>query len=772
MEQDRKNQKIDLSAAFLEIKNRWWWFVISFLICGSLGYMYLRAKRPVFDVRAKMYISTDESGGFGGSLMSTTLSILGQGRGDMEDEIYVVTSRENVTKAARNLKLTRSYYESTGFLRKNRLYNTQPVEISMPEEWFDTISVNLKFNINLHDNGTVDIKVQKGWFKTLADVENQALPAVVNTPYGNIKIAKTSFFKEGVAKKLTARLMSYDFFCESIFEYLTVSVASKKTTTMVFQMRSPDVKMSKDLINQLMALYNERELRVKNELANKTNEFLTERLNALHDALATSENSIQSFKNSNNIVDLEAEAQYQLTKKGTLEPKIVETQSQLSILEMTRDFLAKPGNEYAMIPFSSPITGDAAATAINSYNDLILNYIKLKDNARQDNVALKTLSDQIAAMRSNVRETVNRSISHTRVVLNDLLSNSRDNSSRLNRLPAQEREFIDLKRMQVVQNELYSFLLQKKEENELMLAAAIPKGQIVDAAYSSTLPISPKVTLVALEVLVAALLLPILLIYLSSVFKTKFASVDQLRGLTPLPILGEICHNRHDEGVVVKSGRTTSITELFRLVRNNIQFMLPNPDDKIVLVTSSVSGEGKSFISANVSASLSMLSDKKVILIGADVRAPKLAEYLNIDKNHLGLTNYLSSSEVGIDDIIVSNVNEQYDVIISGPVPPNPSELLLSPHMDTLLEELRRRYDYIIIDSAPIAMVSDSFSLINKVNLTVYVTRANYTRKHYINFLNDEAESGRLGTVALVLNDTDRRVSYGYGYGYGHKDEE
>lgn len=771
MEREQKNQTIDLSAIFHEMKIHWKWFVISFIACSLLGLGYLRVKRPIFDIRGKMYISSEGgASGLGKSILNS-LALFGEGSGDIDDEIYVISSHKNVVDAARNLKLNRVYFERTGFLKKKRRYNNSPVEIAAADEWMDTLSTSIKFKIKIHEDGKADIKATHGWFETYADLESQTFPVDIPTPYGNVKLVKTQFFQEGHPTEINATIMSYDQFSESIFDYLHISTASKKTSTIVFQMRSPDVKMSKDLINELMRLYNISGLAVKNEIANKTNEFLDERLNVLHDALSDSENSIQSFKNQNNIVDLEAEAQYQLTKKGSLEPKIIEAQSQLAILEMTRDFLAKSGNEYMLIPFASANTSDASNSAIQSYNELILKYIQLKDNARQDNIAMKNLSEQIDAMRTNVRETVNRSISHTRVVLNDLLSSSRDNTSRLNRLPAQEREFIDLKRMQVVQNELYSFLLQKKEENELMLAAAIPKGQVVDAAYSSTLPIAPKKTIVFLSVLIASFAIPLLLLYIKSLFKTKFSNIEQLKSLTHLPILGEICHNRYDNHIVVTGKKTTSITELFRLVRNNVQFMLPNADDKVILVTSSVSGEGKSFISTNIAASLALLEERKVILIGADVRAPKLAEYLNIHAP-AGLTNYLSSPEVSIDDIINRTEVPDLDAILSGPVPPNPAEMLLSKHMDTLIEELRRRYDYIVIDSAPIAMVSDSFSLSRFTNLTVYVTRANYTKKHFVGYLNEESSSGRLMKPAVILNDTDRKVSYGYGYGYGVRDED
>ena len=323
-----------------------------------------------------------------------------------------------------------------------------------------------------------------------------------------------------------------------------------------------------------------------------------------------------------------------------------------------------------------------------------------------------------------------------------------------------------LYREQGIQNTLYTFLLQKREENALVLAATTPKGKVVDNAYAQSKPVSPNVPVVLLIGLIAGLMLPILLLYLKNLFTTKFSTQDELQDLTKSPVLGEICHNRHRDSLVVKPGKTSSIVELFRLLRNNVQFLMTKKDDKVVLVTSSISGEGKSFISANLASSFALLG-KKTALVGMDIRSPQLAKMLDI-KDAPGVSNFLSNSDIGFDAIVqqVPDV-ENLNVIVAGPVPPNPSELLLGDRTSQLFDQLRENFDIIIIDSAPIAMVSDTFSLAKFGDATLFVTRANHTKRRLIKYFNEVVARDQFHNAAVVLNDSNPRLSAGYGYGYG-----
>ena len=372
-------------------------------------------------------------------------------------------------------------------------------------------------------------------------------------------------------------------------------------------------------------------------------------------------------------------------------------------------------------------------------------------------------------MRETIKKGVNNTLNAIKIQLDKANQVSNQSQGEMSAVPTQEREIRSLYREQGIQNTLYTFLLQKREENALVLAATTPKGKVVDHAYAQSEPVSPNKPVVVLIALLAGLLLPVLILYLKNLFTTKFSTQDELQELTKSPVLGEICHNRHRSLLVVKPGKTSSIVELFRLLRNNIQFLMTHKDDKVVLVTSSISGEGKSFISANLASSFALLG-KKVVLVGMDIRNPQLAKILKLNDTP-GVTSYLSNSDTSIESITqqVASV-EGFNVIVAGTIPPNPSELLLGERTSQLFDDLRQRYDIIIIDSAPIAMVSDTFSLAKFSDATLFVTRANHTKRNLVKYFNEVVARKQFNNVAVVLNDSNPRLSAGYGYGYGKEE--
>jgi len=384
-------------------------------------------------------------------------------------------------------------------------------------------------------------------------------------------------------------------------------------------------------------------------------------------------------------------------------------------------------------------------------------------------MALKQVEQQIDAMRSNVLDGVNSSIKGLNVQIAKARNQYNTSSGSLGKVPTQEREARELYRQQGIQNTLYTFLLQKREENSLVLAATTPKGKIVDHAYAENTPIKPNKLFILALALMAGLMLPLFLVYMKDLFTTKFSNQEELEEISQVPFIGHIHHNRHSTQLVVKEGKTSAIVELFRYVRNNLQFILNKEDDKVILVTSSVSGEGKSFISTNIASSFALLG-KRVALVGMDIRSPKLATMLDLQEMP-GVTSYLSRGDVTLDQIVQPCKEVKgMDVYVGGAIPPNPSELLLGDRVKDFFNDLRERYDIIIVDSAPVAMVSDSFALDKFINATVYVTRANYTRRNLIKFMNRIAANKQLKNMCVVLNDT--KPSNDATYGYGQKTTE
>lgn len=766
-----KDTKIDVGSVVALLRRNWWMFAVSIGVCLLFAGVYLYRKHPVFAIHSKVLVAYDRGQGSMGSSLMQSLSLGGVGGSGVEDEILVMNSHSIREQAMNELKLNRAYSRSENFLKKEYFYNNSPIEISAPNELFDTLSVGLKFNIEANkDLSKIHVKVKKGMFNTLADVTASKLPMVVSTPYGFFSVDTTKFYVPGEDLDIDVAVSGNSNLAEVYALNLTVVKPEKKANVISLYFEDINVKRGKDFLDKIVELYNRRGQEEKNEMAVNTGRFIDERLKYLYADLSESEEKIEKFKKDKNIANVTAEATYLMGRKSELEEKLIEAETEFEILTMTRQYISNPENKYSLIPYTTGV--GSASNAINSYNDLIMRRVTLLNNAKNGSVTLANLDEQINVLRNNIILTLDKNYETAQLRLEELRSQTKLSQMKLNGMPTQEREYLELLREQTIRNTLYSFLLQKREENQLVLAASTPKGKIVDYAYTYGEPIAPKKMLVLFVALFMGLMIPAAWLYLRPMLSNKFDSIESLSRLTYLPILGEICHSRKvKEAVVVVSEKSTRpIAELFRLLRSNLQFMFPASlsTGKVLLVTSSCSGEGKTFMSINVAESLALM-DKKVVLVGMDIRLPMLAENLNLSKSP-GVTNYLAGSVDDIDKLVNKSAN--CDVIVAGPVPPNPSELLLSERIEKLINELKNRYDYVVIDSAPIGLVSDTFSLSKFGDVTLFVTRANYTKRSFLSYLNSVVERGLLKNVAIVINDTNPKLSHGYGYGYGSDEKD
>lgn len=760
-----KEQRIDFGEIFSKYKRNWWMFALSLLLCLGLAAFYLAVKSPVYLVVSKVLVEQDDNASSAGANLLRSLSIGGAGS-KVDDEVIVMGSQELLSQMINRLKINRTYFEKKGFLKKVDHYNTSPIEIEAPDALFDTLSIAMTFKITVDEKGKTDVKVKKGMFKTLAHVKDATLPVTVKTPYGIYVVDKTKFFKAGKDVSIKALVVGNVPKAESLAEEMTVKVLSKKSNGIYMDVAETNVGRGKDMLNTLMALYNERCQREKDEMAVNTGKFIDERLGLIYTELTKSEADIERYKKSHNMIDVGLQTKSNIGKQEAADRAVVNLETRYQIMNMVKDFVRNPANKNQMIPFDADST--SASASIKAYNELVAERIKLGSSAKDNNQALQALDTQIAAMHNNVVSGVENAMRAMRIQINQVNQMSANAGSAMSAIPTEEREARALYRQQGIQNTLYTFLLQKREENALVLAATTPKGKIVDHAYAQSHPIKPKPMMVLFLALVMGLLLPLLLLSVKKLLTTKFSTQDELAEIIQAPVIGEICHNRHKSQLVVKPGKTSSIVELFRLVRNNLQFLLTNDGDKVLLVTSSVSGEGKSFVSANLAASFALL-DKKVALVGMDIRSPRLAEMLEL-QSLPGVTAYLAKPGMNLSDIVQSSAEVSgLDVFVAGAVPPNPSELLLSNRVNDFIDQLRAHYDMIVIDSAPIAMVSDTFSLAKFSDAVLFVTRANYTKRNLMNYLNTVMSRGQLKNVSVVVNDTNPNVSTGYGYGYGEE---
>ena len=754
---------VDFGNIFNKYKRYWWLFALSLVACIGLSILYLKYTLPKYLVISTVLVDQDDDAGSAGASLLKSLSI-GGGGASVDDEVVVMGSQEICNKMIKELKINRIYVQRNSPLNREELYKKSPIEIDAPDEVFDTLSIGMTFKISIKEDGKADIKVKKGLFKTLATLENQMLPVNVKTPYGIFMVRATEYYKPGKEVVINANVKGNQLRAEDIMKDLTVKVLNKKSNAIYMDIEIANIERGKDMLNTMTTLYNERGQQEKDEQAINTANFINERLTLIYNDLTNSEADIEAYKRTHNVADVAVQTKTSIGRQEMADNRIVQLEAQYRIVNLINDFINDPRNKHSYIPFEADST--AASGSIRAYNELVMKRAELAKSAKEGNDVLKEIDHQINTMRESVRQGVNNTLSALKIQIDKANQLSNESQGEMSQVPTQEREMRELYREQGIQNALYTFLLQKREENALVLAATTPKGKIVDHAYAQSKPVAPNKPVILLLGLLAGLLLPVLFLYLKNLFTTKFSTQDELQEISKSPVLGEICHNRHHDALVVKPGKTSSIVELFRLLRNNVQFLMTKKDDKVVLVTSSISGEGKSFVSTNLASSFALLG-KKTALVGMDIRSPQLAKMLNM-KDAPGVTSFLSTPDMALTDIVqqVEDI-ENLNVIVAGPIPPNPSELLLGERTPQLIEQLRNEFDIIIIDSAPIAMVSDTFSLANYGDATLFVTRAKYTKRNFIKYFNDVVARKQFHNAALVLNDSNPRLSAGYGYGYG-----
>ena len=737
------------SSNFLHTAIRHWWlFALSFIFCFGILFLYLRKTLPSYIVSSTVLVD-DQSLSFAGignpKGNSMLKSVMGGGDVNVFNEIEILASENLAAKTVDALDINCRYYEKTGFLKKQDHYGTSPIIVEAPKELFDTLSVTLPFKIKVYADGKTDITVKKGMFSNYAELKGVELPATVKTPFGLFVVKPTQYFTPKHEYSITASVAGNIPAALELQKDMTVDLKAKKTDIVYMDVMDNDVKRGRDILNTLVRLYNERGMKESDTQGMTTARFIDERLSLIYKNLMGSEAEIEAYKKAHNLIDPVAQAKTTIIKGETSESAIIALETQYRIASMIKGFITDPANKHSLIPFESD---SLSAKMVRSYNALITQRQHLETSAKADNPALVQLDQQLNAMRENMLGSVNNALGAMRIKIDKAKDVQGESKGDMSQFASTERETRNLYRNQAIQNELYIFLLQKREENALKMAAAQPKGKLVDEAYAASEPVKPKKPLLAFVALIMTFALPFCILYVKKLLKNKIGSQDELEAITPAHLLGQIYHAREDELQVIADTNTKN-AELFRYLRGNVQFVLPESTDKVVLVTSAVAAEGKSYIAANVASSLALMG-KKVALVELNLRKPSLGEMFGIIASK-GMSDYLSNGEVSLHDI-VSTTADGLDVYVAGTVPPNPSELLQGSRAAQLMEQLREQYDYVVVDSASLATASDTFSLTNQADATVVVLRANSTKQAYVKWINRLMAEGKLSNVGFVLN--------------------
>ena len=707
--------------------SKWYLFAVSVVVCVGLMFVYTKMKPDVYEIHSNVLVAGDgdQMPGMG------ALSVMFSQSGQVDDELFILSSRTVLRDAVKALKINKEHYVKTGLLTKQFAYPDFPIDVQASEELVDTLSTGITFKIKVNEKGLASVKA-KAKKETIADVEDQPLPLMLKTAYGRFVVDSTATFPHGEEVKATVTLCSYDDAAEALSQEIVADSYSRKSNVLNLLMQTINTDYGKDVLNKVMEMYNVRGVEQQNAKGEKTAEFINRRLDLIAADLDHAEIELQDFKKKERLIDVGTEAQYQTTRRGTIDKELFEAEVQNEMLKVTRDFVSDHANEYNVIPTN--VEDGPVQSAIAQYNSMVLRRINLLRAAKPDNLVIKTLEEQLTIVRKNLISTVNKALENSEFHVNELRKEMASTSSKLSDIPVQEREYRNMARQQQVKQQLYIYLLQRREENSMILANALPKGIIVDEAYTMSEPVGMSRKMKLALALLFGLLIPPACIYIRRLLRNKFDTLEEVEQMTDIPILGEISKSHSGKTLVATKNSTSSNAELFRLLRTNLQFMLG-------------------------------MLDKRVLLIGVDIRKPRLAQYLDLQPK-AGLVNFLISDNVTVGDLIIKASGERiFDIITAGPVPPNPAELLTSKRLDELIDSLRQNYDYILLDSAPVGMVSDSFTIDRLCYSTVYVCRAGLTLRRDISYANTLYEEGRLKKMSLVVNGTASKKGYGYGYG-------
>ena len=550
---------------------------------------------------------------------------------------------------------------------------------------------------------------------------------------------------------------------------LSIAPTSKTTSVAVISLKNSSLQRGQDFINQLLEMYNRNTNNDKNEIAQKTAEFIDERIGIISKELGSTEANLETFKRDAGITDLTSEAQIALAGNAEYEKKSVENRTQISLVNDLRKYLR--GNEYEVLPSNVGLQDAALIGAIERYNEMLVERKRLLRTSTENNPTIVNLDTSIRAMKANVQATLEGTLQGLMITKESLDREASRYSRRISNAPGQERAYVSIARQQEIKAGLYLMLLQKREENAIALAATANNAKIIDEAIADDIPVSPKRPMIYLIALVLGVGIPVGIIYLIELTKFKIEGRADVEKLTSVPVVGDIPltdeKNDKNGSIAVFENKNNLMSETFRNIRTNLQFMLDN-DQKVILVTSTVSGEGKSFVSSNLAISLSLLG-KKVVIVGLDIRKPGLNKVFHLSNKEKGITQYLSNPETDLMELVQpSDVNKNLFILPGGTVPPNPTELLARNGLDRAIETLKKNFDYVILDTAPIGMVTDTLLIGRVADLSVYVCRADYTHKAEYTLINELSFEKKLPNLCTVINGVDlKKRKYGYYYGYG-----
>ena len=772
-----------LESIFRMLVLNWQWFVLSLIVALGIAFLYLRYTTPVYNTYAKILVKGSESRGSGASQALSIGDII-QNYG-LSNERQILKSSTTAAEVVRDLKLYTSY-TLKGRVRDRVMYKNQEFMVDMDAEHLEKLNTPVYMKIEkekgaYHITGSYRVPIDELNSSAPYGIDQtiKNLPATIKTKAGTISIytnpapvkQKMTDGQEiivtinspmNVAKGYAARLGVAG---NEGSDVITLSINDQNTTRAV------------DYLNQMLIVYNRLANEDKNDVARRTEAFINERLAKINGELNATDSELESYKRRNGLVNLRSEAGQSAGNQDAYEKRLSDANTQIQLINTYRQYINKPTNKGQIMPSNVGLNDGQTGQLVSEYNQRVLERNRLLRTASEQSPAVQKLNADIDDLYQSVQQSLTNAYQHNmqtaQIQRNAISAQLGRYSGEVSKTPEQERILTQIGRQQEVRSGLYLMLLQKREENSISLSATANKANMIEVPLHGG-QVSPKPNMIYLTALGIGLLLPALIMFVLSLLRYRIEGHDDVMRLTALPILADVAiasdTAKTKADIVVHENKNNQMEEIFRSMRTNLQFML-GENDKVIMFTSTTSGEGKTFNCANLAVSFALLG-KKVLIVGLDIRKPRLAELFEINNHHNGITPLMTMEEPKWSDIaeqiLPSGVNKNLDLLMAGPIPPNPAELMARPSLEVIFNVLRDKYDYILVDTAPVGLVTDTLQVGRVADATIYMCRADYTAKSSFELINGLANDEKLPNMSIVINGIDMsKKKYGYYYGYG-----
>ena len=772
-----------LESIFRMLVLNWQWFVLSLIVALGIAFLYLRYTTPVYNTYAKILVKGSESRGSGASQALSIGDII-QNYG-LSNERQILKSSTTAAEVVRDLKLYASY-TLKGRVRDRVMYKNQEFMVDMDPEHLEKLNTPVFMKIEkekgaYHITGSYRVPIDELNSSAPYGIDQtiKNLPATIKTKAGTISIytnpapvkQKMTDGQEiivtlnspmNVAKGYAARLGVAG---NEGSDVITLSINDQNTTRAV------------DYLNQMLIVYNRLANEDKNDVARRTEAFINERLAKINGELNATDSELESYKRRNGLVNLRSDAGQSAGNQDAYEKRLSDANTQIQLINTYRQYINKPANKGQIMPSNVGLSDGQTGQLVTEYNQRVLERNRLLRTASEQSPAVQKLNADIDDLYQSVQQSLTNAYQHNmqtaQIQRNAISSQLGRYTGEISKTPEQERILTQIGRQQEVRSGLYLMLLQKREENSISLSATANKANMIEVPLHGG-QVSPKPNMIYLTALGIGLLLPALIMFVLSLLRYRIEGHDDVMRLTALPILADVAiasdTAKTKADIVVHENKNNQMEEIFRSMRTNLQFML-GEKDKVIMFTSTTSGEGKTFNCANLAVSFALLG-KKVLIVGLDIRKPRLAELFEINNHHNGITPLLTMEEPKWSDIaeqiLPSGVNKNLDLLMAGPIPPNPAELMARPSLEVIFNVLRDKYDYILVDTAPVGLVTDTLQVGRVADATIYMCRADYTAKSSFELINGLANDEKLPNMSIVINGIDMsKKKYGYYYGYG-----